>query len=133
MTALIIYQGDNPQLRTINRKRHKDWPKTLKVFYSNPANRVCAACGHNRHIEAHHIVPFDEDPTLELVLANLIPLCDDPKRGIRCHLGFGHLGDYRIANPDVRIDVERYREKRLKAWEKRREREERERIARIGA
>lgn len=122
-STMTITQGTDQSLRTANRRRHKDWPKVLKVFFSIPGNRVCAACGHNRHVEAHHIIPFDESPELELIIANLIPLCDDPKRGLRCHLREGHLGDYRIANPSVRADVERFRLQREQAWAHRRERE----------
>lgn len=65
----------------------------------------CAACGRDRDLEVHHIVPYRERPELELDAENLVTLCADP-----CHLVFGHLLDYRRrANPHVREDAARYR------------------------
>jgi 5-methylcytosine-specific restriction protein A len=61
----------------------------------------CAACGQITKLEVHHIVPFHDDPHLELDPKNLITLCESAKGGVICHLFFGHLGDYTSYNKDI--------------------------------
>jgi 5-methylcytosine-specific restriction endonuclease McrA len=62
-------------------------------------------CGHDKDLNVHHIKPFHEFPELELVDANLITLCEGVLRG-RDHLRFGHLGNWKISNPNVRADAD---------------------------
>jgi len=62
-------------------------------------NPHCAACGKDKKLQVHHIVPVSVDPSLELDYNNLITLCASP-----CHLLFGHLNDYRSYNKDVKKD-----------------------------
>lgn len=61
----------------------------------------CAICGETAGVVPHHILPvhFPGGKELELVTANLITLC------LRDHLLFGHLGDWRAMNGDVRLDA----------------------------
>lgn len=66
----------------------------------------CAACGRKKALEVHHIVPYHENPELELDPTNLITLCADP-----CHLVWGHLMSFKRVNPSVRADCEKYRAK----------------------
>lgn len=73
------------------------------------ANPTCALCGGSRKLEVHHAVPFHVDPTKELDPGNLITLCEAWKRGVNCHLLFGHLGNYRGWNADVHVDVSRWK------------------------
>ena len=72
---------------------------------------ACVACGRDRDLEVHHVLPFSNDPTLELDPENLVTLCK------RDHLTFGHFGDYRRHNPQVRRHAEQYRKWKLE-WER---------------
>jgi hypothetical protein len=75
----------------------KDW------LFNNP---TCAVCGGTENLVAHHIKPVHLFPKLELERTNLLTLCDSRKYGLRCHLFFGHYGNYRLYNPDVVTDAE---------------------------
>lgn len=81
-----------------SKPRSRDWPRVRREHLrGEPA---CAACGRNRDVEVHHIIPFSVDPSLELDRSNLVTLCADP-----CHLLFGHLLNFRRFNPHVRQDA----------------------------
>lgn len=60
----------------------------------------CAACGRDKKLQVHHVVPFSCDPSLELDSDNLLTLCD------RCHLLIGHGGAWAYHNEAVRTDVQ---------------------------
>lgn len=62
---------------------------------------ICAACGRDDGLEVHHIQDFSTSPELELEPTNLVTLCD---KAMRCHLTFGHLGNWKSINPDVKKD-----------------------------
>lgn len=74
--------------------RSSKWPKLRKEFLK--AYPTCAACGSNKDLEVHHIVPVSIDPSKELQYSNLITLCSKP-----CHFLFGHLNNYKSYNKDV--------------------------------
>lgn len=57
---------------------------------------TCAACGADRALHVHHILPVHRFPEWELDPANLITLC-----AARCHLLIGHLTDWTSYNPHV--------------------------------
>lgn len=79
--------------KTVTRSR--GWAAARrKHIMSNPK---CAACSGNRMLQVHHIMPFNEDPALELDLTNLITLCIYRD----CHLEIGHGGNYKYYNPAV--------------------------------
>jgi len=59
----------------------------------------CIACGRDKGLEVHHVVPYHLDPSRELDASNLVTLCADP-----CHLVFGHCLSWRRWNPSVRED-----------------------------
>jgi hypothetical protein len=86
-------------------QRSGRWPAVRDKFIRQ--NPTCAACGKRDTLEAHHVVPFQEAPALELDPGNLITLCRT------CHLVFGHLGDWASWNPEVRVDASAYLAKRL--------------------
>lgn len=98
-------QGKAPS----GKKRSSQWSKTRKAFLAK--NPHCAVCGGTKALEVHHIVPFHENPELELCEANLIVLCESRKRGVVCHLFFGHLGNYRNANRAVNEDAAEWKAK----------------------
>lgn len=90
-------------------KRSSQWPKVRKAHLA--ANPRCAVCGGTKKVEAHHKVPFHMAPERELDPTNLITLCEARKRGVTCHLFFGHLGNYKLVNGTVEQDAAVWREK----------------------
>lgn len=67
---------------------------------------ACVACGRDKDLHVHHVVPFHQKPELELSPGNLCTLCHEP-----CHFVFGHLLNWSKCNPHVREDAKRYRER----------------------
>ena len=90
-------------------KRSSHWPTVRKNHVKN--NPTCALCEGTKKLEVHHIKPFHIHPELELDPSNLITLCEDKGNGVYCHLFFGHLGNYKSLNENVREDVELWRNK----------------------
>lgn len=90
-------------------ERSGKWPKVrktqLKLF------PTCANCGKKKRfgMQVHHIIPFHIAPWLELVMWNLITLCDNP----RCHLDKGHLGFWKSWNVNVVEDCKIWLDKYL--------------------
>ena len=66
---------------------------------------TCAVCDGTEKVEVHHIRPFHLHPELELDPTNFISLCEANKDGFDCHLGFGHLGNFKSFNADVVADA----------------------------
>lgn len=90
--------------------RSGHWPQVRAAHLQREP--VCQACGIDRDLEVHHIVPFHVDRKLELVDANLITLCEHP--GHDCHFHHGHHSDWRRWVPDVRATVARYAAEQVK-------------------
>lgn len=88
-------------------ERSPHW-QTFRAKYL--AGKVCAVCGQGKEVEAHHIIPFDVAPELELLESNLIPLCGC-NHGCDCHLLFGHLGSFFSFNPSIIEDAKWMRAK----------------------
>jgi len=78
--------------------RSPKWSKVRKEFLKT--NQICAACGTDKDLEVHHIVPVHINADLELDPSNLITLCSRP-----CHLLIGHLMDFKSWNPHVVSDA----------------------------
>lgn len=87
--------------KTFGKKRSPEWRKVRRGFLK--LHPVCAACGGNKKLEVHHVVPFHIDPSKELDETNLITLCE--KKGHDCHFHFGHLLDWESFNSNVRDDA----------------------------
>lgn len=62
---------------------------------------ACAVCGTKSGVEVHHVRPYHLFPELELDPTNLITLCREH------HLWWGHLGDFKSWNPEVRRWIDR--------------------------
>ena len=84
--------------------RSPKWSSVRKEHLKNHPR--CAACGRNKKLEVHHIIPVHIDPSLELDPSNLMTMCADP-----CHIVFGHLMNFRSWNFFVVADTERYLDK----------------------
>lgn len=89
--------------KTFGSVRSPKWRSVRKKYLKG--HPECAVCGGTKKNEIHHIQPFYKRPDLELNLFNLINLCETKKDGVRCHQFFGHLGNYRSANPNVVEDA----------------------------
>lgn len=90
--------------RKYGRERSPEWSRIEREhLLREPA---CAACGHKRKLQVHHIKPFHLYPQLELDPSNLITLCE--ARGRDHHLLLGHLNNWEAYNPHVRNDVKRF-------------------------
>lgn len=83
-------------------KRSGHWPTVRKEHLER--SPTCEVCGGNKNLEVHHIRPFHLHPDLELDPDNLITLCESNNNGVNCHLLFGHLGNFKSFNVNVRKD-----------------------------
>lgn len=94
-------------------KRSNKWPTVRKQYLKkHPACEVCEAT--KGKIEVHHIKCFHLYPELELDPTNFVTLCENMHNGVSCHLLFGHLGNFKSFNADVRKDVKAWRNKIFK-------------------
>ena len=85
--------------RTLGGTRSGQWPKVRKEFVRK--NPICAICGKKWFLNVHHVQPFHLNQTLELDENNLITLCRTD------HFSWGHFYAWKSFNKDVKIDVER--------------------------
>lgn len=99
--------------------RSSKWPTVAAGHLKREP--VCQVCGGQKGLNVHHKKPFHLFPELELAdgsgiycqvrdakgrfVNNLLTLCNNK----RCHLTFGHGGDFKAYNPDVEADVRRAR------------------------
>lgn len=72
--------------------------KHLKAF------PTCAACGATKECQAHHVTPYNTDPTKGALPENFITLCEH-MGGPEDHLHCGHGGDFKHWNPNVVADA----------------------------
>jgi 5-methylcytosine-specific restriction endonuclease McrA len=79
------------------KRRSRHWRRTRNEFIKK--NPGCIVCNTKKKLEVHHIKMFSDHPHLELSHNNLATMCR------RCHRLFGHLDNYRVANPDVKYDA----------------------------
>lgn len=86
----VIADLDYPE-QAASGGRSPGWRKVRNDFVV--ANPACAACGHQRNLNVHHIHPFHLFPEIELEPANLITLGELCPTGNH-HLLFGHLGSW---------------------------------------
>jgi HNH endonuclease len=101
--------AENIRIAAPKKPRSSKWPKTREAFLAS--HNYCACCGGTKLLEVHHIVPFHEDPKLELDPNNLIVLCESASDGIVCHLCVGHLGNYKSYNQYVVEDASKWLER----------------------
>jgi len=68
---------------------------------------VCQACGTEKNLQVHHIVPVHIDPSKELDPGNLITLCELVRHD--CHFHLGHLLNWKAYNPTVVEDSKNFK------------------------
>lgn len=108
-----MFQTLNDFLKKIGSKFHEIKKSHLRSSKWNDVrnmhlvlNRQCAACGSDKELQVHHILPFHLRPDLELKLENLITLC---MGDTNCHLDIGHGGSFTSYNPNVVSDARRFK------------------------
>jgi 5-methylcytosine-specific restriction endonuclease McrA len=89
--------------------RSGKWPAARRAWLKKHPR--CFVCEGTKKVEVHHIHPFHLHPQLELEPSNFITLCENQKDGINCHLAFGHLGNFKSYNVNVRKDAAIWRVK----------------------
>jgi hypothetical protein len=85
-TKKIRFAIRSPRWQTVRKEHLKKQSK-------------CQACGKNKDLEVHHIVPVHISPEQELDPSNLMTLCSNS-----CHIMFGHLMDFKSYNVKVKED-----------------------------
>lgn len=100
--------------KPLDNKRSREWPKVRKAFLKG---KVCSVCGGSKKLEAHHIMPFHVDKSLETDPNNLLALCEGLKE-LNCHLVIGHLLNFRGYNPNVIADAAAWNKKILENKER---------------
>ena len=90
-------------------QRSPQWNKVRNQHLKEQS--TCQVCGSNEDLSVHHIIPFHVDKSKELVPSNLITLCEHNK----CHFIFGHLFNWSAYNPNVLIDAQIYKDKKVNA------------------
>ena len=88
--------------RTFGAKRDPRWREVRNKFAKE--NPFCMVCDSKR-VDVHHIIPFSQDPALELDYMNLTSLCRDH------HFFIGHLNSWRSYNVTVLSDAAHWRYK----------------------
>lgn len=88
---------------TLSVPRDPGWREIRNAFLIDNGS-ICAVCGKVKNLNVHHIIPVHVDKTLELETSNLIVLCEN-KTPMNCHLGIGHLGNFKAYNPHVKEDA----------------------------
>lgn len=81
----------------LGEPRSGHWPTVRKAFVK--LHPVCSACGSNKNLNVHHVVPFHIRKELECDPNNLITLCRD------CHFHIGHHENWKNSNPLVREEA----------------------------
>lgn len=97
--ALREQERDSSLLSYGKVARSHLWPALREKHVK--LNPYCKACGSDKNLEAHHILPFSLYLEQELDPSNLITLCCAGPGDVDCHLLWGHCGDWRTYNPRV--------------------------------
>ena len=98
----VVTEGEMfspPPMEQPKESRSPHWQKL--AHDTVVAHPFCAASGLKHDLQVHHERPFHVHPELELDPSNLIVL------NRTYHLIFGHLGDWKSWNADVRKDAAR--------------------------
>jgi|GEM_PF-947136 len=100
----------------IARSRH--WPTVEREHKA--AHPACDGCGEMGAVQVHHEYAFHENhlagrPDVELTPSNLTSLCQSETAvpNNECHLGKGHLDDFKSWNENLSLDLVRWRGRSL--------------------
>ena len=93
----------------VSEPRSPEWPKVRAEHLRT--HLACESCGQKDHLQVHHVLPFHVEPKMELDPSNLITLCTDGPCNLNCHFVWGHLGNTKCYNPNVREDAAFFRKR----------------------
>jgi hypothetical protein len=93
----------------VSEPRSPEWPKVRAEHLRT--HLACESCGQKDHLQVHHVLPFHVEPKMELDPSNLITLCTDGPCNLNCHFVWGHLGNTKCNNPNVREDAAFFRKR----------------------
>ena len=128
----MMISAEKPAAVEHDERHHADprspkWPAVRDAYIK--AHPTCAACGSTgkpgKPLQAHHVISFHEDANgdadgdgipNELDPDNLITLCVDGPCNTHCHFVFGHSGDTKLTNPQVREDAARFKVMLTQVW-----------------
>lgn len=102
----------------LRQKRSPHWGKFKKAYFKK-YGKACEVCGRKSFVQLHHVIPFHVRPDLELMEWNVVGLCEPPHKVRKCHLIYGHLGDWRWFDPDVKEVAASVKKKIAEAREQR--------------
>jgi len=97
LIELLEKWNNRESLKLFGARRSSGWRAVRNKHIKRCS--VCVVCGTRKNLEVHHILPFNQNPELELDPRNLITLCR------KHHLLFGHLRSYRSWNKNVILDA----------------------------
>ena len=83
--------------------RSSNWPRLRKEHLLKYP--FCVLTGTTKKLNVHHILPVWLFPEEEENPDNFITLSGDKIYGVNPHQWFGHLGNFKLYNPNVREDV----------------------------
>ena len=107
---LVELIRDRLQGRAPKGKRRSSHWRNIRAHHLREHPR-CHVCGGKKKLQVHHLIPFWVAPDLELEPTNLITLCEAGKYGVKCHLLFGHLGNFSRVNTQCEADAAEWRVK----------------------
>lgn len=87
--------------KTFGVPRSSEWSGVRTKWLAD--NPTCAACGCDKDLQVHHVVPFHTDLAKELDPSNFITLCEGMERN--CHRFIGHLDNFQSINTESRTDA----------------------------
>lgn len=92
VTSMDLIEEDTSEPITINRNTetpgYNDWRKTIIN-----RDKKCICCGHDKHLEAHHLFGYKENPSLAVNESNGVTLCKF------CHDKYHNIYGVKDINP----------------------------------
>lgn len=94
--------------RNFGVARNSKYRKASKEFKKG---KVCELTGTKKKLQTHHIYPVWLFPEKEMDKDNWVVLSGAKIKGVIPHQWFGHYGDYRKYNPNIREDIKLWKQK----------------------
>ena len=104
---LLQLWQNRESLKTLGAVRSSEWRRIRNEFLQEYPE--CFVCKRKENLIVHHQKPFHLFKELELEKSNLVSLCESA--GMNCHITYGHLGNFKSYNPEVKNDLLIWRKK----------------------
>ncbi len=96
---------DKQSKRTKDIRRTSKYKKFASSFILKKGK--CEICDSTSNLQVHHIKSVFYFPELLLDEDNCMCLCSGVNRFSGCHFIHGHLSDFKINNPNVRVLIKK--------------------------